>query len=366
MLPVAPDGIPLLSRGTLPKRLPASLVLWILAITLVLAIFIASGLGAYSLSFSQILTIAGGWLGLGDQQLVSGRDTSVFLAIRLPRVLAAALVGAGLGAAGSALQGLFRTPLAEPGLVGVSSGSALAAAALLPLTVGLSSAVGEVGARVLVLVLASGCGIGLTAIVLVISHRRGVPSVLTMLLIGIAVNSFSAAGIAVVIFADPTSPQLETTFWLLGSLGGSGWLDVAMLAPAIIGSMLILNWTAPSIDASVLGDVAAHSIGIDIKVQRWIVVGAVALATAAATSVAGIVGFVGLVAPTLLRPIIGARHRPLIIGGGCAGALLTVIADTLARTVIAPAELPIGVITTGFGAPVFLAVLLRERRAGRM
>ena len=187
-----------------------------------------------------------------------------------------------------------------------------------------------------------------------------------MLLVGIAVNSFAAAAIAVVTFANPASQQIGATYWLLGSLGATGWLDILVMTPAVAASLIVLYAVAPDIDSAVLGDSAARSLDVDTRRLQWTVVAAVAVATAAVTSVGGVVRFVGLVAPTLTRRFMGAKHRPLLVGSALSGALLTVLADAVARTMFAPTELPIGVITVGIGAPVFLAVLLGEEKAGRM
>ncbi len=333
---------------------------------LIVAAVVALGVGAYALSPGRIVAVTLTRLGLASADGDIARDAAVLGAIRLPRVLAAMLVGAGLGAAGSAMQGLLRTPLVEPGLIGVSSGAAVAAAAVALAAIPLAAALGELGSHLFTLVLTGAAGVGVTALLLAVSSRRGEPSVLTMLLVGIAINSFAAAAIAVVVFADPNAQQVQATFWLLGSLGGASWLDLAVLAPVVLGAGILLYFKGTAIDSAVLGATVARSAGVDMRALRLHVAGGAAIATAAATSVAGVVAFLGLLAPMALRPLVGAAHRRLIVGSALLGALVMVTADLLARVLFVPTELPVGVLVASVGAPAFLVALLREQRAGRL
>jgi len=293
----------------------------------------------------------------------------VVLQIRLPRVLAGVLIGGSLAVCGAALQGLFRNPLADPGLIGVSAGAALGAMTLIVLGPVLTASVpllaAATGSEQRWLPLAAFLGaLAASWIVHRFAARDGRTSTATLLLADIAIAATAQAGTGFLTYlADDV--QLRTlTFWSLGSLGASTWPRLAVVAPVLVLGTLFVSVHARALDAMLLGDSEAMHLGHDVeRVKRRLLI-AVAVVVGAAVSISGIIGFVGLVVPHLVRLIAGPGHRLLLPASALLGATLLVGADVIARTVVAPAELPIGVVTALFGGPFFLWLLLRDRRRG--
>ena len=344
----------------------SSLVLaLLLGMTVVIAV-ISLGFGAFPLGLRSVARIVGARLSAAELPSELQREAAILRAIRVPRVLVGVLIGATLGAAGAGLQGLFRTPLVEPGLVGVSSGATTVAVALAPLSVSLATSVGEVGMHIVRLAATAGGAVVVAVLLLAVSTRRGEPSVLTMLLVGIAINAFAAALISVIVFANPNASQVEATYWLLGSLTNASWIDVAILGPVSVVGVATLWNRGSQLDAAVLGPTAARSMGVNVVRLRRTVLAAVAVTTGAAAAVGGVIAFIGLVAPLMMRRVVGARHRTLILGSGLIGAALMTTMDAVARTIFAPTEMPVGVFVAVVGAPLFLWALLDEQRHGRL
>jgi iron complex transport system permease protein len=287
-------------------------------------------------------------LAFGESDPVEG---VIVRRLRVPRVLLALLVGTGLAGAGAAYQALFRNPLAEPFVIGASSGAALGAAVLLAagaplLALPASAFVGAVAAVALVYLLG---GVGARA------------SAVSLILAGAAVSTVLNAGVSLVMIVDDES--LQAIFgWLLGGFAGASWDEVAWGAPMLAVGVVWLVLLARPLDALTLGDDTARSLGLSLMRGRLAVVAAASLATAAAVAVAGIVGFVGLVAPHAARLLFGARHGVLMPASCLLGALLVVAADLAARTVAVPREVPVGILTALVGGPFFL-YLLRTRLA---
>ncbi|NKF22363.1 iron ABC transporter permease [Solimonas sp. C16B3] len=281
-------------------------------------------------------------------------DDAIVLALRLPRLLFGALVGAGLAAAGVAMQGLFRNPLADPALIGVSSGAAFGAVATIVcghwLFAGGASPDGvAAGAFV--------CGVVATFSVWLIGRRR--PGVATLLLAGVAINAIGFAGIGWLQYLASERQLRDLTFWSLGSLAGIDWRRLAIVAPCIGVPLLLLPLQARALNALLLGDREAAFLGFrPARVQR-LLLALTALMVSAAVAFTGVIGFVGLVVPHLLRLGFGPDHRLLLPASALGGAALVPAADTLARTVAVPAELPLGVLTALVGGPFFLWLLLR-------
>ncbi|MEM0961943.1 MAG: iron ABC transporter permease [Bacteroidota bacterium] len=340
-------------------------VRWVLggfAGLLVVGSLTATATGAVDISPAQTVAVLLGVLGvsvpdtvLGVDLTVTGQQEAVLLAIRLPRVLLGMVVGAGLAVAGAVLQGLFRNALADPGLIGVSSGASLGAA--VAIIVGLATALGPAG----IALFAFGGGLATTLIVYRIATRRGRTSVTTMLLAGIAVNALCGAAVgSLVLFADDGQLR-DLTFWTLGSLGGASWSTVGVTVIFVGLALAITPWLARSLDAMLLGEAEAAHLGIRTERVKAVCVSLAALAVAAATAAAGLVGFVGLVAPHIVRLSIGPGHRALLPGAALSGAALVVVADLFSRVILDPIEVPIGIVTALSGAPFFLWLLLRER-----
>lgn len=279
---------------------------------------------------------------------------AVVFNIRLPRLLTALLVGAALGASGATMQGLFRNPLADPSLLGVSLGASLGAACVLVLANVTSSSLTP---------LAAFCGGLLATVVATRAARRGNGmDTASLLLAGIAVQAFCGAMIGFLTYVASDARQRDLTFWLLGSLGGATWSRLALSAVPLALAVLSLPWLGGALDALSLGEAEAGDLGVDVRRVRRLGIALTALGVGAAVAVTGPVGFVGLAVPHLVR-ILGVHHyRALIAASAAFGALLLVVADLLARTVAKPAEIPIGVVTAFLGAPFFYALLLKRGR----
>jgi len=340
------------------------------------SILFGLGSGAMTIAPSEVLVSLAGLFDLSGPSVDADSGPSlVVLQIRLPRVLAGVLVGAALAVCGAALQGLFRNPLADPGLIGVSAGAALGAMTLIvlgPVIVASLSwpapwlPIAE-GSEQRWLPMAAFAGaLGASWIVHRFAARDGQTSTATLLLAGIAIAATAQAGTGFLTYlADDV--QLRTlTFWSLGSLGAATWPRLAIVAPLLGIGILVVIVHARALDAMLLGDSEALHLGHDVeRVKRRLLV-TVAVVVGAAVSISGIIGFVGLVVPHLVRLLAGPGHRLLLPASALLGATLLVGADVLARTLVAPAELPIGVITALFGGPFFLWLLMRDRRRGAL
>ena len=328
-----------------------------LMVAVLAACVISASIGAVALTPAQVASIILTRLGLAiDLAPFSQQQEAVLLAIRLPRVVLGALVGAGLATAGAAMQAVFRNPLADPSLVGVSSGASLAAIAAIVL------GIAWFGPWTLPII-AFGGGLAATLALYRFARRGGRTEIITLLLAGLALNAVLGALIGLLI-QRATDPQLRSiVFWTLGSLGGATWTGVLGAAPPVIVAVLGLAQLTRPLNLLALGEAEALHLGLDTeRVKLWAVVGA-ALATGAAVAVAGIVGFVGLMVPHLIRLVAGPDHRTLLPASALGGALLLVIADLAARTVVAPAELSLGVVMGLVGAPFFFYLVERTRRA---
>ena len=313
------------------------------------------GLGALRIAPEQVVGIVARHLGI-DLGISYGLDQDAVLwSIRLPRVVLGILVGGGLAMAGAALQGVFRNPLADPGLIGVSSGASLGAVAAIVL--GFSAA----GSNTLPLVAFVG-GVAATLVVYGIARFDGRTEVVTLLLTGLAVNALCGAGVGYLLFIADDQQLRGVVFWSLGSLGGATWPLVLAAAPFILVAALVLPLLARALNLMLLGEREARHLGVEVERVRVLVIVLAALATGAAVAVAGIIGFVGLIVPHLVRLMAGPDHRLLLPASALLGASLLLFADLFARTVAAPAELPLGVVTALLGGPFFLWLLRRTRR----
>jgi len=284
----------------------------------------------------------------------------VLMELRIPRVLLAGVVGAALAVAGAALQGLFRNPLAEPQLIGVSAGAALGAIAVIVFGNHLNL---PAALRPYALPLAAVLGAAaVTAGLYAFASRRRDLGMGTLLLVGIAVNALAAVGIGAFTYLADEGQLRSLTFWTMGSFGGADWQAVTPAAVFIAGAMLLLLPLARPLDLLQLGEVEAGRLGIAVPRIKRRVVFAAAGAVGAGVAVSGMIGFIGLVVPHLARLLGGASHAYLLPASAILGAALAVFADLGARTFIAPAELPVGLITSAIGAPFFLWLIVQVRR----
>jgi len=342
-------------------------VIWsIVGAGIVLAVLVLAGLGfgAVKISPAESLSIGLAKLGLPTLTDFSTRDDLILSAIRAPRTALGVMAGGALALSGAALQGLFRNPLADPTLIGVSSGAALGAVAVIVLGPPVAALLPPVLQAGLLPVAAFVGGLAAICIVYLIARHDGGTNIATLLLAGAAVTAISGAGIGLFIFLGDDQQIRDINFWLLGSLSGAHWQALAPATLLIgIGMVGVLRFGA-ALDALSLGEADAHNLGFDPeKLKRRLIV-CCALATGAAVSLTGVIGFVGLVTPHIVRMLIGPGHRALLPTSLLLGGALMLAADILSRTVAAPAELPIGIVTAAIGGPFFLWLLLRGRAHG--
>lgn len=319
-------------------------LVWCLGAALVGAALLAATTGAVSLSFAD---------------LSSPVASAVLFDIRLPRIVLGASVGAGLAVSGAVLQGLFRNPLVDPGLIGSTLGGAFGAAVAIVLGGQWLQTVGFAFALPLSAFLGS---LGATWIVYRGASGRGGTNVTQLILLGVGVNAIAGVGIGILTFIADDSALRALSFWNLGSVAGASWPSNLAVAAFTAPAVFVLLRLGRALDAMALGEREAGLLGIEVEsVKRRIVLMA-SLCVGAGVSATGAIGFVGLVVPHLIRLIAGPSHRLLLPGSALGGATLVVLADVVARTVVAPVELPIGIVTSAIGAPVFVA-LVRERGA---
>ncbi|GGR19744.1 ABC transporter permease [Agromyces mediolanus] len=333
------------------RALAAGLVgLVLLAVSLVVAVT----LGPADLSPGEVLASLAAHLGFGEPTLSPLRDGIVWQ-LRMPRVLTAAAVGAGLALCGAVMQAITRNPLADPYLLGLSSGASVGAVVVLVLGWGLLLPLAAFGGAVLALVATLGLALA--------AGRGGRLAPTTTVLAGVAVTSVFGAITSLVIFWSATNDSYrEILNWLLGSLSGTDWTSVAIAGGAllVVGAPLIAS--ARTLDAFAVGESGAAALGVHVARSRALLLGGTALLTGALVAVSGSIGFVGLVLPHAVRLVIGPGHRALLPLSAIAGAIFLVWADTGARTLFDPRELPVGILTALIGGPVFAWLLLRSRR----
>ena len=339
----------------------SSVPLYGLAVLLILISFVAFGQGAVRIPAAQCLNILLNKIGIALGP-VDAQQQAVLLNIRLPRVLLAILVGAGLGVSGAAMQGLLRNPLADPSLIGISSGGALAATAVFVLSDTLAVNLSRYPGMFALPAAAFAGGLITTIAVYRLSRVSGRMVIGVILLAGIAINAIAQAFSSLLSFYATDTQIRSITFWRLGSLGGATWLSVAVIAPFILIPVIGLTTQSRALNTFLLGESEAFHLGIRVERVKKLVIVLVAMAAGASVAVTGIIGFVGLVVPHMLRLISGPDYRRLLPGSALLGAIVLVGADLISRTLVVPAELPIGIITALGGAPFFLYLLLRDRK----
>jgi iron complex transport system permease protein len=336
--------------------------LYFVAVTALLAVAIIAGIAAGSVRIAPlvVLRVLGSHLlpdGWVDSSAVGGAEDSVIWLIRTPRVVSAALVGAALAIAGAQMQGLFQNPLASPDFIGTSSGGALGA--VLALATGLA-------ARSLFYIPVFSFAGALVALFVVygVATQRGRTPIASLLLAGVALNAMISAATTFLITMTSVRFEIaqEIIFWLLGGLDSRTWAHVWFSAPLVVLGVLISLIYSRDLDLLLMGEDTASSLGVEVEHVKRIVLTSAALLTGAAVAISGVVGFVGLVVPHVVRLIIGPAHRQLIPASALTGAAFLILADLLARTLHRPEEIRLGIITAIFGAPFFLYLLMRRRR----
>ncbi len=324
-----------------------------LAVLLALVSLLALGLGATGIPLSRVLAVVAD----AASGQAAGGDALVVMQVRLPRVLLGLLIGAALASSGTLMQGLFRNPLADPGLVGVSAGAALAAAATIVLG---DKLMAPLPFTALPIAAFTGGLVTMLGLYL-IATRSGRTSIATMLLAGVAFGALSGAVMGLFSYVSDDRQLRDLSFWSLGSLSGATWTKTMTVAPFILPTLLAMPFLARGLNALALGEAEAFHLGVPVQRVKALAILLVAVAVGASVAASGMIGFVGIVVPHVLRLMAGADHRMLLPASALLGAALLVAADTVARTVAAPAELPIGIITAAIGAPFFLWLLLRRQ-----
>ena len=331
-----------------------------LALFLILAITIALTIGpiqipplnAYTIILKKIPFLNN----LVGNNISSVEETIIFT-VRLPRILAAAIVGIALSIAGAVLQALLKNPLADPYILGISSGASLGASLAIAFGVGISF----FGLLYSLPFMAFVTALGTVFVIYTISRTAQGDSMISMLLVGIAVNSFLLAVNSMIRIASRDAIHTIMA-WLFGSLVACDWNYVKIALPFVVVGVIVIYFFARDLNVLMLGEDQAKHLGVDINRLRQIMLLASTLITAAAVSISGIIGFVGLIIPHIVRILVGPDHRILILSSGLAGATVLILCDTIARTIISPAELPVGILTALLGGPFFIYLLCRKKK----
>ncbi|WP_205649368.1 iron ABC transporter permease [Agromyces sp. LHK192] len=339
-------------RGPLGAR--RAVLFTALSVGVVVVAIVSAGVGQLALSPAEVLDALLRPLGIDLGTDPPPNAEAALWTIRLPRVAMALLVGAALAAAGLLMQAVFGNPLAEPAVVGVSSGAALGAAGAIVL--GWTAFGGWTTA-----VAAFATGLVTTLVVYVSSRAGGRTEVVTLVLTGIAVNAVAQAGLALFVFLGDTQSREEIVFWQLGSLNGSLWAEVGVVLPIVAVTSIAAAFLTRNLDLLSLGERSARHLGVNVELLRAGTIVLVALLVSAAVAFTGIIGFVGIVIPHLMRMVIGPAHGPLLVASLLGGALLLSVADLAARTLVPYADLPIGMLTALVGGPFFFWLLRRTR-----
>jgi iron complex transport system permease protein len=334
----------------------AALLSTSLAVLLVGGIVLSAMLGQLAISPGEVLGSVLQAMGIPNSLAPTDPIVeSTLWIVRFPRIAMALAVGAALAVAGAVMQAIFGNPLAEPGVVGVSSGGALGAAIAIVL-----------GATALgtgtIAIFAFLGGLGATLLVYAVSRANGRTEVVTLLLTGIAVNAFAGAGLAFLLFIADSGSREQIVFWQLGSLGGSRWSEVVIVVVVTVIGTVAAIILGRRYDLLALGERNARHLGVNVEGLRIGSIVLVALLTGVAVAFVGIIAFVGLVVPHVIRMAIGPAHRPLIVASAVGGGALLVLSDLLARSIVPGADLPIGLLTSLIGGPFFFFLLFRQRR----
>ncbi|CAM3509227.1 iron ABC transporter permease [Occultella aeris] len=340
-----------------PSRAGRVVVLFVsLTVALGVLLILSVGLGQMGITPAEVLGSILNRLGLGVLPGPAHPNAeSALWAVRMPRLLLAAMVGAALATGGVLMQGVFGNPLAEPGVIGVSSGAAVGACTVIVLGL---NALGTWTAVVAAFI----GGLITTAVAYSTARQEGRTEVVTLVLTGVAVNAVAGAIIAFLTFLGDTSAREEIVFWQLGSLNGTRWEHVLVAAPVIVLGVAASGLFARRLDLLALGERPARHLGVDVERLRIVVIVLVAILTSAAVAFCGVIAFVGLVVPHLVRMLVGPGHTVLLPASALGGAVLLLAADLAARTVVPYADLPIGMLTALVGGPFFFYLIRRTRR----
>lgn len=340
-------------RETGDRSRRAVVTLAALAVLLAAAVVVSLTTGPTAVGMADLVAYV-----TGGADAMAMQDRVILESVRLPRTLLGLLAGAGLAVSGAMMQGLFRNPLADPGIVGVTSGAAFAAVVAIVLGGSVLSSVSAFLGPWFLPSFAFVGGLVNTLLLYAIATEKGETSTTMLILAGIAIAALTGAATGLLIFVADDRALRDITFWSLGSLGGATYAKILSVMPFIAAVLFLMPFLARGLDALILGDAAAFHMGVPVQRLKRIAILSVAAACGATVAAAGSIGFVGIVVPHLLRLAMGPSHRFLLPGSALGGAALLILADSVARTVAAPAELPIGIVTALLGTPVFLFLLL--------
>lgn len=342
----------------------SSYILTSLFIALILVIGISLLVGAYDLSISAILEIVQQkvFAANGSSQNSVGADSYLLFQIRLPRILLAGITGAGLAITGAAIQGLFRNPLADPSLIGITSGAMLFAVLAIVLMTSILGALSGLFQQFLIVSFAFLGGLSTTYIVYFLSRKNGKTYVMTMLLAGIAITALAGAVTGIFIYLSDDQQLRDITFWSLGSFSGTSWTHLLIAIPIVIPGILLLDRYSNALNAIMLGEHEAEYLGVRVEKVKTNIIILTSVIVGVCIALSGIIGFVGLVIPHFIRLINGSDYRFLMKFSALGGAIFMIIADNIARIIIAPAELPIGILSALIGGPFFLWLLVRTKK----
>ena len=326
----------------------------VLIVLLAVSIVISTMFGGVTIPFAETISVLVSSIPFVDLETTSTYET-ILLQIRLPRVLVAGVVGAGLAVSGVVMQSIFRNPMADPGIIGVSSGGAFGG--VIAIYFGLTA----YGSFMIPLLGFIGAFFTLS-IVYMISTSHGKTSVLTLLLTGVAISSFISACTSLIITYANVAQLQQILYWLMGDLNGRDWDHLKLMVIPVIFCCLVFTFYRNELDILLLGEEEARNLGIHVQRTRNILLVIASLLTGVSVSLTGAIGFVGLVVPHMLRLMIGPSHRLLIPASILGGAIFLILADLISRLLIRPAELQIGIITAFIGAPFFIYLIIRQKR----
>jgi iron complex transport system permease protein len=333
-----------------------------LFVLLIVASVLSICMGAVKINAMELGSIIAYRLGLSQEMNFSVQQDAVFFTLRLPRVILGILVGATLAIAGATMQGLFRNPLAEPGLIGISSGASLFAVMMIVLEARFFSFMtATLGYYALAIAAFIGACIT-TFIVYRIAVRKGKADITTLILAGIAINALAGSFTGLLVSSASDEQLRNITFWNMGSLGGASWKTISVIIPFVIIPLIALPFFSKALNALSLGESQAGHMGINVSLVKKVTIVLATLGVGASVAVSGIIGFIGLVIPHILRMAFSADNRLVVPGSALLGATVLVLSDLISRTLVAPAELPIGIVTAIIGSPIFIYIILVERR----
>ncbi len=338
-------------------------VLWMM---LIAVIVLSVCIGAVKISVPEFYSIIMNKTGLSTEVNYGPQQEAVLFTLRFPRVALGVLVGAGLAVSGAAMQGLFRNPLAEPGLIGISSGASLFAVVIIVLGSRVFPSFLEYFGYYALSVAAFAGACFTTMLVYRISIYGGKAVITTLLLAGIAINALSGAFTGLLTYVATDEELRNITFWSLGSLGGATWNTIKALLPFVAVPLVTLPFLAKSLNALALGEAQASHMGINVDLAKRLIIVLSTMAVGASVAMCGIIGFIGLIIPHIIRMLAGAGHQTVIPCSALLGAVVLTLADLLSRTIVAPAELPIGIVTAIIGVPVFIYIIFKEKRAKQL